>query len=128
MRKIGVLGAGSWGTALSKVLCENGHEVKVWLRDEAQCNDIRTTKINKKYLPNVILPDNLHFTTDIEEALGNSEIILNAIPTQKIREVFEMIPKNLVTNKIIICNTFRSITRRGSGTSITNSDNCCFRQ
>ncbi|HBB29316.1 MAG TPA: glycerol-3-phosphate dehydrogenase, partial [Clostridiales bacterium] len=102
MRKIGVLGAGSWGTALSKVLCENGHEVKVWLRDEAQCNDIRTTKINNKYLPNVILPDNLHFTTNIEEALGNSEIILNAIPTQKIREVFEMIPKNLVTNKIII--------------------------
>ncbi len=102
MRKIGVLGAGSWGTALSKVLCENGHDLKVWLRDETQCNDIRTTKINNKYLPNVILPDNLYFTTDIEEALGSSEIILNAIPTQKIREVFKMIPKNLVTDKIII--------------------------
>lgn len=102
MRTIGVLGGGSWGTALSKVLCENGHDVKVWLRDEMQCNDIRQTKINNKYLPNVILPDNLYFTTDIEEALNNSEIILNAIPTQKIRDVLKKIPKKLITDKIII--------------------------
>lgn len=102
MKKIAVLGGGSWGTALSKVLCENGHDVKVWLRDEAQCNDIRKTRINNKYLPDVILPSNLYFTTDMEEALGDSEIIVNVIPTQNIRKVFDKIPKEFIKNKIII--------------------------
>ncbi len=102
MKKIAVLGGGSWGTALSKVLCENGHGVKVWLRDEAQCNDIRKTRINNKYLPDVILPSNLYFTTDMEEALGDSEIIVNVIPTQNIRKVFDKIPKEFIKNKIII--------------------------
>lgn len=102
MKKIAVLGGGSWGTALSKVLCENGHDVKVWLRDEAQCNDIRKTRINNKYLPNVILPSSLYFTTDMEEALGDSEIIINVIPTQNIRKVFEKIPKEFIKSKIII--------------------------
>jgi len=102
MKKIAVLGGGSWGTALSKVLCENGHDVKVWLRDEAQCNDIRKTRINNKYLPDVILPNNLYFTTDMEEALGDSEIIINVIPTQNIRKVFEKIPKEFIKSKIII--------------------------
>ncbi len=102
MKKIAVLGGGSWGTALSKVLCENGHDVKVWLRDEAQCNDIRNTRVNNKYLPNVILPEKLYFTTDMDEALGDSEIIVNVIPTQNIRKVFEKIPKQYIKNKIII--------------------------
>ena len=102
MKKIGVLGGGSWGSALSKVLNENGHDVKVWLRDEVQCENIRKTGINGKYLPDVILPDNLYFTTDMEEALKDSEIILNSIPTQNIRGVFEKIPKRLITDKLII--------------------------
>lgn len=102
MKKIAVLGGGSWGTALSKLLCENGHDVKVWLRDEAQCNDIRTTRINNKYLPKIILPESLYFTTDMAEALADSEIIINVIPTQNIRKVFEQIPKDFVSNKIII--------------------------
>lgn len=102
MRNIAVLGGGSWGTALSKVLCENGYDVKVWLRDETQCNEIRKNKINSKYLPDVILPDNLYFTTDMVEALENSEIIVNVIPTQNIRKVFDIIPQEYVSNKIII--------------------------
>ena len=67
MKKIGVLGGGSWGTALAIVLCENKHDVKVWLRDEAQYSDIKATRINNKYLPNVILPESLYFTTSFEE-------------------------------------------------------------
>lgn len=102
MKRIGVLGGGSWGTALAMVLCDNKHDVKVWLRDEAQYNDIKTTRINNKYLPNVILPESLYFTTSFEEALKDSEIILNTIPTQKIREVFRKIPKEYITDKIII--------------------------
>ncbi|QSX06885.1 NAD(P)H-dependent glycerol-3-phosphate dehydrogenase [Sedimentibacter sp. zth1] len=102
MKKIGVVGGGSWGTALAKVLCENGHEVKVWLRDKAQCEDVRKTKINKKYLPNVILPNDLYFSNDLDDVIKNSEIILNAIPTQKIREVLKKIPKEYMANKIVI--------------------------
>ena len=60
-RKITLLGGGSWGTALAKLLSENGHEVTVWLRDENQCKLLTNERINKKYLPNVKIPDNIVF-------------------------------------------------------------------
>ncbi len=102
MKKIGVLGGGSWGTALAKVLCENGHDVTVWLRDEIQCENIKNTRINSKYLPNIELPETMKFTTNFEKAFQDCEIVLNAIPTQMIRSVLKGIPKVLLEGKIII--------------------------
>lgn len=102
MSNIGVLGGGSWGTALAMLLSENNHNVKVWLRDKQQCELINKTKINSKYLPNVILVDSIIFSTDIDEVLSDSDVILNSIPTQNIRKVFNMIPKKYLEQKIII--------------------------
>ncbi|MEL7647010.1 MAG: NAD(P)H-dependent glycerol-3-phosphate dehydrogenase [Sedimentibacter sp.] len=101
-KKITLLGGGSWGTALSKLLSENGHEVTVWLRDENQCIELRNERVNKKYMPDVKLPDDIVFTWDINEAVKDAEYILIVTPTQKIRSVLRQIKPELKTGRIII--------------------------
>ncbi len=109
-RKITLLGGGSWGTALAKLLSENGHDVTVWLRDENQCNLLSTERINKKYLPNVKIPENIVFTSNINKAAKDSEILLIVTPTQMIREVLRQIDDANKTEKIII-NASKGIER-----------------
>lgn len=101
-KKITILGGGSWGTALSKLLSENGHDVTMWLRDEEQLKELRDLRTNKKYLPNVLIPTNIKFNLDINESLIGADIILIVIPTQKIRSVLKLINEENKTNKVII--------------------------
>lgn len=102
IRKITLLGGGSWGTALSKLLSENGHEVTVWLRDEIQCRILRDERVNKKYLPNVPIPENIVFTSNINEAVKDAEVLLLVTPTQNIRSVLRQIDDKYKKNKIIV--------------------------
>ncbi|WP_019228530.1 NAD(P)H-dependent glycerol-3-phosphate dehydrogenase [Sedimentibacter sp. B4] len=101
-KRITLLGGGSWGTALAKLLSENGHTVTVWLRDEDQCRELTTERENKKYLPGVIIPDNIVFTSQINESLKDAEYILIVTPTQKIRSVLKQFNSEYKKNKIII--------------------------
>lgn len=101
-KKISVLGGGSWGTALSKLLSENGHKVTVWLRDEKQCKELSENRVNKKYLPNVKIPENVLFTSDINEAAKTTEILLLVIPTQIVRGVLRQIKDEYKNGKIIV--------------------------
>lgn len=99
---ITVLGGGSWGTALSKLLSENGNSVTVWLRDENQCKELSKTRVNKKYLSKVVIPQDIVFKSNINEALKDSEIILIVTPTQGIRNVLKQINVENKTDKIIV--------------------------
>ncbi|MFA9423317.1 MAG: NAD(P)H-dependent glycerol-3-phosphate dehydrogenase [Sedimentibacter sp.] len=101
-KRITLLGGGSWGTALSKLLSENGHDVKVWLRDENQCDELRKERVNKKYLPQVKIPLNIEFTSDINEAVKNAEILLIVTPTQITRSVLKQINDEYKKDKIIV--------------------------
>lgn len=102
IKKITLLGGGSWGTALSKLLSENGHDVTVWLRDEEQCKLLSTERVNKKYLPNVKIPENIKFTSNLNEAAKSAEILLIVTPTQMIRQVLRQIDEHYKNGKIII--------------------------
>ncbi|HKM02239.1 MAG TPA: NAD(P)H-dependent glycerol-3-phosphate dehydrogenase [Sedimentibacter sp.] len=101
-KNITLLGGGSWGTALAKLLSENGHKVTVWLRDENQCQTLRTERVNKKYLPKVQIPENIVFTSDINEAVRDAQILLLVIPTQMVRGVLKQIKDEYKRDKIII--------------------------
>lgn len=109
-KKITLLGGGSWGTALAKLLSENGHKVRVWLRDENQCRELNKTKINKKYLPKVKIPDDIVFTSNINEGVKDAEILLLVVPTQMIRGVLKQINDEYKDGKIII-NASKGIER-----------------
>ena len=73
MKNILVIGGGSWGTCLSKLLVENGHKVYLWEHNEEVRKVIRDTKENPKFLPNIKLPDSLNVVDDYGEVLENSE-------------------------------------------------------
>lgn len=84
---VAVLGMGSWGTALSIVLAHNGYDVKLWGRNEQQCQELNATHMNHKYLPDVKLPVNILATTSLEEAIRDAIAIVYVVPSHAMREV-----------------------------------------
>jgi glycerol-3-phosphate dehydrogenase (NAD(P)+) len=84
--KITVLGAGAWGTALAKVLHENGNSVTLWDKDSDLLREIQNGK-NEKYLPKIELPKNWKMEIDFSKAIGGAECIVLAIPSEVFRSV-----------------------------------------
>ncbi|KLO21491.1 glycerol-3-phosphate dehydrogenase [Marinitoga sp. 1197] len=97
---IGIIGSGSWGTAISKVLLNNGHNVKIWTREEKILKALKDGE-NPYYLPGISIPRNIKPLLNINEVMKNSEVIVLAIPTQAIREVALQI-KPFYENQIIV--------------------------
>ncbi|ARK30295.1 NAD(P)H-dependent glycerol-3-phosphate dehydrogenase [Halalkalibacter krulwichiae] len=86
MNNIAVIGAGSWGTALSIVLADNDYNVNLWARRAEQVNEINQQQTNSKYLPNITLSKNIKAFTDLSNALENTEVVVLVVPTKAIRE------------------------------------------
>lgn len=101
MSKIAVLGAGSWGTALSLVLADNGHDIMLWTHREEQAEEINQTRRNSKYL-SANIPSNIVATNNIEEALKGRDFLLFVVPTKAIREVAQRVKHYLPKNITII--------------------------
>lgn len=102
---IGVLGAGSWGTALSMVLSSKNHRVNLWMRSEDQYRDMVRTCRNNKYLPGIDLPANLNYYMDLQAAISNVDAILIAVSSQSVREILGKIKPYLSNKEIIISSS-----------------------
>lgn len=101
--RVGVLGSGSWGTALAKHLADVGHEVRLWSRRREQAEAIQTTRENKQYLPGVPLPANLTSTSEVGEALAGAELVLSVIPVQETRASWSTAKQHLGSGVPIFC-------------------------
>ena len=88
-KKIGVIGAGSFGTALAMVLAGKGHSVTVWARKKEQIDNIKQTGENSRYLPGVKLPEKIEFTDNLREAAEGRDYLLFAVPAQSFRGVLK---------------------------------------
>ncbi|MEO6418974.1 MAG: NAD(P)H-dependent glycerol-3-phosphate dehydrogenase [Polyangiaceae bacterium] len=88
--KVAVLGAGSWGTALAKVLAEKGDEVVLWARREDLATQINDTRINEHYLPGARLPNTLRATHDLKSALEGAGMVVFVSPSHATREVAKL--------------------------------------
>lgn len=84
-----MLGAGSFGTSLAKLLADQGHPTRLWARRKAVAEAIQQNRENQAYLPGIALPDTLESTSDLEYALADAELILCVVPTHGIRSVLE---------------------------------------
>lgn len=87
IEQIAVIGAGSWGTALAMVLADNGHEIRLWSHNPGQVEEINQFHTNKKYLPDIVLPESITAYATLEDVLEGVETIVLAVPTKAIREV-----------------------------------------
>lgn len=86
-KKVAVIGAGSWGTALSSVCVDNGHAVTLWVRDPRIADEINTRHTNHKYLPEVTLDASLMAQTDLPSAVAGADVVLLVIPSHAMRQV-----------------------------------------
>ena len=81
MANISVIGAGSWGIALAKLLFKNGHEITVWSILEEEIKMLQINHEHKTKLPGVILPREMKFTTDLETAIKGMDMLVLAVPS-----------------------------------------------
>ena len=88
--KLAVLGAGAWGTALAATLAKR-HAVTLWTRNAEQCRQMRTTRINQRYLPNVPLPAELEIISDPIEAISKSDAVIVAVTVAALRETLRIV-------------------------------------
>ncbi len=86
-KKIGVLSAGAWGTAVAKLVAENGHDVIVWDFMNPVVDSINRDHTNERFLPGVSLPENLSATSNLEEAVQGKDFLLIATPSLYIMDL-----------------------------------------
>lgn len=87
--RIGVIGAGSWGTALAKLLAENGHDVTMWVHSTPYPEVMNRIRENTEFLPGFTLPENLHATASMAEAVVDQEMLVSVVPSHVLRPVLE---------------------------------------
>lgn len=100
--KIGVIGAGSWGTALSVLLNKNGHDVTIWSIMQDEIDMLEKEHEHKSKLPGVILSDTISFTTDLEKTVKENEILVLAVPSPFIRSTSKNMKTFVKEGQIIV--------------------------
>lgn len=85
MANVGIVGAGSWGTALALVLEKNGHQVTLWSSREAKAAELRSTRENADKLPGIRIPESVEITADMETAVKDKEMVVLGVPSLYIR-------------------------------------------
>ncbi|MGH7769009.1 MAG: NAD(P)H-dependent glycerol-3-phosphate dehydrogenase [Candidatus Binatia bacterium] len=86
-RVVGVIGAGGWGTALAKLLCEKGHDVTLWCHGEESYREIQQQRENRSYLPGIPLPPSLKVSRALKDAGEKKTAVFLAVPSLFVREV-----------------------------------------
>lgn len=102
MKQIAVVGSGGWGTAIASLLAKNGHNVMLWSYLQAESEALSKDKENKRFLPGVMLPDNISYTTSLEEAAKFAEIIIMVTPSQAIKKTAESLAAYVKPGTIIV--------------------------
>lgn len=103
--KVTVLGGGSFGTAIANIAAENGHDVTIWMRDQARVEEILSSRENKRYMPDYILSENLTPTSDLEAAISSAEIVFVSIPSKSFRSVLQNAKPFIRPDQIFISTT-----------------------
>ncbi|MGN0157135.1 MAG: NAD(P)H-dependent glycerol-3-phosphate dehydrogenase [Lachnospiraceae bacterium] len=102
MAKIGMIGAGSWGIALSVLLNGNGHQVTVWSILKEEIEMLKENHEHKDKLPGVILDQKIMFTNDLREAVSDKDILVLAVPSPYVRSTSKMLNEVVKEGQIIV--------------------------
>lgn len=103
MANTGIIGAGSWGCALAAVLAKNGHPVTVWSILKEEINMLLKEHEHKDKLPGVMLSENISFTSDLEEAIEEKDLLVLAVPSVYTRSVARQMAPYVANGQKIVC-------------------------
>lgn len=101
MSNIGVLGAGTWGMALARMLCNNGHKVCVWSALSREVEEFSATRRHPN-LPGMEIPEEIVFTGDIAEVCKDRDVLLFAVPSPFVRSTARLVAPYIRDNQIIV--------------------------
>lgn len=107
IQKVAVLGAGSWGTALSIVLADNGHDVRLWSYRKDQVDEINRNHSNRRYIK-VDLPKSITGYHNLEEAVANVHAIVIVVPSSAMREVMCKL-NNYITDDVVLIHASKGV-------------------
>ncbi len=111
MADISIIGAGSWGIALAVLLHKNGHHVTVWSVIETEIRMLQKEREHKDKLPGVKLPEDMVFTTDLEQAVKGAEVLVLAVPSPYTRSTSHSMA-SLVKEGQVIVNVAKGIEEK----------------
>ncbi len=100
-KSIGVLGAGTWGIALARMLNNSGHQVTVWSAIEKEIDEMSATRRHPN-LPGMVIPDAIHFTKEIEEVCKQKDVLLFAVPSVFVRSTAGRAAPHIPSGQIIV--------------------------
>ncbi len=103
MKNVAIIGSGSWGSALAVCLANNGNNVKVWSFSEEE-KDLINNKKQCKFLPGVVIPDNVECMTDFESVINGADFILHVTPSKFTRSTFKQYKQYVGDKPVIICS------------------------
>ena len=102
MKRVSVIGVGSWGTALAVLLAHNGHEVTIWSHDPYEIEMLSTKREQADKLPGVKLPENVKVSSDMEESLRGMDVVVMAVPSPVVRSVAKQMAPSIADGQIIV--------------------------
>lgn len=107
MKKIAIIGGGSWGTALALALtrARREHSVALWVHDAQLAESLAITRVNSVYLPEYSLPEGVVVTSDMATALDGADIVVGVIPSAHARDVYSNISKRISRGAAIVSAT-----------------------
>ena len=101
MEKIGVIGAGSWGTALAILLNENGNDVTLWSHRETEAEHMRQSRECSK-LPGIKIPEAVEITSDLKQAVSGKKVLVMVVPSRCMRETAELLKECVAPGTYVI--------------------------
>lgn len=101
-KRVAVIGAGSWGTALALVAARNNHRVKLWAREREVAEGINSLHKNPFYLSDIGLPENIRATSSVEEAIDGADFALLVVPSHAMREMVSRLLPALTRETVLV--------------------------
>ena len=100
--KIGIIGAGAWGTALALLLADRGHDVALWMFEKDLAEETQRDRVNRVYLPGFTLPANIAVTPSLEAAVRDRPFVLSVVPSHTVRAVSKQFAPYLADHVVIV--------------------------
>ena len=101
MAAVGIIGAGTWGTALAVLLNNNGHDVTIWSAFDTEIQEMSRTRRHKN-LPEVVLPDPIQMTADLRTAMAEKDMLIMAVPSVYVRSTAAKMKEYLRYGQIVV--------------------------